>query len=270
MRAQVTDFIRPPRILSREAYPKLDEETWSQGEYVEAEIIQQAFNLEEPLREPVGIYLNQPNPHGEKGRQLLLLVPALLIVLIFIQVFSGERAARQQVFQTAGTYQVGRTNPLIVTQPFEIPGGRQALQFTLWAPVANNWIELGIDLVNAATQTVVASFEQGIEYYYGVDGGESWTEGSQSTTHLVPAILPGKYYLTVDASADPAVTEMPFTVTVVRDVLVWSNFWIALCLLLPYPLYCWYRAYRFENARWAESDYSPYTTSGGDDDEDDE
>jgi len=31
--------------------------------------------------------------------------------------------------------------------------------------------------------------------------------------------------LAIDAAADAAVRQMPFTVTVVRDVMVWSNFW---------------------------------------------
>jgi len=73
---------------------------------------------------------------------------------------------------------------------------------------------------------------------------------------LIPAVAPGSYYLTIDASADVSVRELPFTVTIVRDVVVWSNFWIALALLLAYPLYCWVRASAFERARWLESDYT--------------
>ena len=75
---------------------------------------------------------------------------------------------------------------------------------------------------------------------------------------LIPAVAPGKYYLAIDADADPALPEIPFTVTVVRDVTVWSNFWIALVLLLVYPLYCWLRSYMFESQRWSDSDYSPF------------
>jgi len=50
---------------------------------------------------------------------------------------------------------------------------------------------------------------------------------------------------------------------------VWSNFWIALVLVLLYPLYCWMRSYSFERARWLQSDYMPAVylkSSGGDDD----
>ncbi len=79
---------------------------------------------------------------------------------------------------------------------------------------------------------------------------------------------PGKYCLVIDASADAALTQMPFTVSVVRDVVVWSNFWIGLGLLLLYPLYCWIRAGLFERARWSDSDYSPYASSSSSKDDD--
>ena len=51
--------------------------------------------------------------------------------------------------------------------------------------------------------------------------------------------------------------EGRFSVTVTRDVPVWSNFWIGLGLLLIYPIYCWTRAWMFERARWGESDFAP-------------
>jgi hypothetical protein len=75
--------------------------------------------------------------------------------------------------------------------------------------------------------------------------------------------------LTIDASADPNITEIPVHVTAVRDVVIWSNFWIAAALLLAYPIYCGIRHHAFERARWLESDYSPYSSSDDSDDDDD-
>ncbi len=262
MVAQVTDFVDPPRILSRETYPQLAEETWSQGEYVQPEVIQKAFNLEEPLRERLGIYLNQPDPYAQKGRQLKWLVPLLFLALLAMQLISASTAAHRQVLESDFTYQAGVTNPAIVTEPFEIKGGSQAVEFTVTAAVDNNWLELEIDLVNADTHTVAATFIQGVEFYHGYDDGQ-WVEGSKIGKQVLPAVAPGRYYLAIDASADPAVKEMPFTVTVVRDVVIWSNFWIASGLLLIYPVYCWIRGWSFERARWMESDYAPWAFSSG-------
>jgi hypothetical protein len=171
------------------------------------------------------------------------------------------------VFTADFQYQAGATNTAMITEPFEIKGGQQAIQYDLWAPVNNNWIEFDLDLVNADTHQVAASCVQGVEYYSGYDDGP-WSEGSPTEAVLIPAVAPGKYYLMMDISADAAVTEMPFKVTVVRDVVVWSNFWIAFVLLLAYPSYCWLRAYAFERARWLESDFTPsiYAANSADDD----
>jgi hypothetical protein len=256
MQTTVTDFISPPRILSSESYPELKEQTWSQGEYVEPGVIEKAFNLEKPLREPIGTYLNQPNPYLEKSRQLKWLVPLLVLALLLVQIVSASNAARQRIFAANFHYQAGVSNAPIVTETFEIKGGNQALEYDLASPVDNNWLELDVDLVNASTHQVSDSREQEIEFYHGYEDGY-WSEGKRAEAVLIPAVAPGKYYLTIDASADPAVRAMPFSIAVVRDVMVWSNFWIALALALIYPIYCWMRSYTFERARWLESDYMP-------------
>jgi hypothetical protein len=266
MPVSVADYVHPPRVLSRETYLGAAEETWSQGEYVQPKIIQEAFQLE-PLEglTGAGVYLNQPNPHAEKSRQLAWLVPVLILILLAIQLVSAGRAANQQVFEGAYVYRAGATNSVVVTRPFKIAGGKQAVEIDFAAPVENNWLELGTDLVNTDTLQPIASFEQGIEYYHGYDEG-NWSEGNRSPHHLIPAVPAGNYCLAMDLSADPAVGEMPFQVVVKSDVPVWSNFWLGLGCLLVYPLYCWFRSYRFERARWADSDYSPYASSSSNDD----
>ena len=265
MQTNVSDFVKPPEILSREAYPNLTEVTWSQGEYVEPSIIREAFNLESELSQPVGTYLNQPNPHLAKAQQLRWIAPLVCLFLLVIQVVSASRAPHKKVLSAAYLYQVGNTNSTVVTEPFVVEGGRQALDLELEAPVDNNWLELGVDLVKQDSQQAVASFEEGVEFYHGYDDGY-WSEGGRTRHRLVPGVDPGKYRLVLDASADPGIGELPYTVTVVRGVVVWSNFWIALGLLMIYPVYCWVRAYSFERARWLESDYSPYSSNTDDDD----
>jgi ribosomal protein S27AE len=261
MEADVTDFVAPPQMLSREAYPQLAEETWSQGEYIQPSVLQQAFALEEALPEPMGIYLNQPNKFAVKGRQLAWLVPVLLLLLFVMQILSTSRAAYQQVLKGEFTYQAGATNLVIITPSFGIKGGRQAVECILHAPVDNNWLELDVDLVNADTHLPAANFVQGIEYYHGYDDG-NWAQGRQTESHIIPNVKPGNYYFAIEPSADRAVGQMEFSVTAVRDVLVWSNFWIAVAVLLAYPCYCWLRAWLFERSRWMESDYAPALYGG--------
>jgi hypothetical protein len=266
MKARLSDYICPPRILSCEAYPQLAEQTWSQGEYIEPKVVQEAFGLEQ-IPDTAGVYLNQPNPHSEKARQLKWIVPILVALLGLVQWISTTRAANQKIFQGDFVYHAGISNPPVMTEPFEVKGSRQPLEFALHSPVDNNWIEVGIDVVNTDTKQVAASFEQGIEYYHGYDDGP-WSEGSTVANRLVSAVPPGKYYLLIDSSADPAVPEKPFDVTITRDVPLWANFWIALALLLAYPVYRTFRAHVFERTRWMDSDYSPYAGSSSDDEDD--
>ena len=256
MQTQVTDFISPPRILSRETYPNMAEQTWSQGEYVEPSVIEKAFQLEKPLREPIGTYLNQPNPYEEKGRQLKWIVPLIMVLLVLVQIVSAGKAAHQRVLAANYAFHAGNAATPIVSEPFEIKGGNQALEYEVSAPVDNNWLDLDFELVNAATHQVVDTREHEIAFYHGYDDGY-WSEGKKEGKVLVPSVPPGKYYLTIEPSADPAISSIPFSIAVVRGVVVWSNFWIALVLILFYPLYCWMRSYTFERARWLESDYAP-------------
>jgi hypothetical protein len=75
------------------------------------------------------------------------------------------------------------------------------------------------------------------------------------------AVPEGQYRLSVEASGDPGIVELPFTVVVRGGGLFWSNFWMALGLLSVYPAWLLYRRSAFENRRWAQSDHGPGATS---------
>jgi hypothetical protein len=66
----------------------------------------------------------------------------------------------------------------------------------------------------------------------------------------------GKY----DPVAKPL--EMTYTISVRHDVPTWSNFLWAMFLVSIYPLWMMWRKRSFEMARWSNSDYSPYRSSG--------
>src|SRR5256884_3399665 len=60
------------------------------------------------------------------------------------------------------------------------------------SPVDNSWLALDGDFVNEDTGLIQA-FELPIEYYHGVEDGESWSEGSHSNDTYVSALPEGKY-----------------------------------------------------------------------------
>jgi len=264
----VADYIAPPRILSSEHYDKLTEVTWSHGEYMTGTEVHAAFSLPGDVPEALGIYLNQSNPHAEKGRTLRWLMP--LLTVIFVVISLGAAITRDNERAWSGSFQAGAvgTNGAIVTEPFELKGSHvQAVEFTLQAEVANSWLETEIDLVNEGTGQVERELVVGVDFYSGYDDGP-WEEGSRKRSVIVPAVPPGKYRMVIEPSMEPVNPGLVFSLVVQRDVMVWSNVWLGVVALMIYPVYRWIRMYSFERSRWSMSDFSPYASSEGEDDDD--
>lgn len=277
--ADLEDYIRPPFVLSRESYPGLSEVTWSHGRYLTPAEVQVAFGLETELREPAGVYLNQPNPHAEKGRTLRWLAPLAAGVFLVVGLWSAATRAREPVFSAsfahtftgtsaAGAPSVpGATNRTVVSEPFRIGGSRpQVVQLELTSGVNQGWLGLDVDLVDIRTQR---SWSAGLlsEHYSGVEGGEAWEEGRLRDSALIPSVPPGEYRLVMDPAGEAPMTEVAYGLSVTRDVPVWSNFWLGLAGLLAYPAYRLLREHAFERQRWSASDFSPYASAESDDDE---
>ena len=271
-RTLLSDYIAPPNILSSEQYPELTEVTWSQGHYLEPEVVFSAFGLTGPPRERSGTYLNQPNPHAEKGRTLRWLLPVFGILWLLISLISAGTKANESAFREVFTFDLSGTNKTRVSAPFRIAGSHpQSLQFDFITPVNQSWVELDVDLVNTQTKAV-RELSLGAEYWSGVDEGESWSEGNQQATELIPAVEPGEYQLVMDIDGSPELGQAEFRIEITRDVMVWSNVLLGLILLFAYPLFRWIREHAFERERWSLSDLSPYTpiTTSWDSDSDDD
>ena len=69
---------------------------------------------------------------------------------------------------------------------------------------------------------------------------------------------------------EPSSPNMPVQVSVRRDVMIWSNVWLAMAGLLAYPVYRWAREASFEHSRWARSEFLPTGGARPADDEDDD
>lgn len=271
-RTLFSDYIAPPNILSSEQYPELTEVTWSQGNYLEPSVVFSAFGLTGPPRERTSTYLNQPNPHAEKGRTLRWLLPVFGILWLLISLISAGTKANESAFREVFTFDLSGTNKTRVSAPFRIAGSHpQSLQFDFIAPVNQSWVELDVDLVNTQTKAV-RELSLGAEYWSGNDEGESWSEGNQQATELIPAVEPGEYQLVMDIDGSPELGQAEFRLEITRDVMIWSNVLLGLVLLFAYPLFRWIREHAFERERWSLSDLSPYTpiTTSWDSDSDDD
>lgn len=261
---EVDDYISPPLILSCEGTPA--ERTWSIGRYTPAAAIWKAFSPPTPPGRPVGVFANQPNPFTEKSRSLwraFVLLTGLLLALLAYRLVT---ASGDTVFSGQYTYVSGAAESSFVTPTFAI-GTAGTLDLEIDARLANSWLGYDIALIDTAAgdaHNVAAE----VNYYFGVEDGESWSEGSRSDSVSFPTMPAGEYYLRVEPEGPPNGPTVPYTLRLRRDVVTWWPYVLAFGLLLIRPVWVSFRKAAFEAAREYEGDYSS-SSGGGDDDDDD-
>lgn len=259
---ETEDFIAPPLMLSRELTNK--EVTWSQGEYLPLETLQSAFRPKTPLPSPVGVYANQPNPWEERHRGICklfwkLALAAVVAQLLFVFVFSSVAFKHRLVF-TPTEDEVTATTP-----EFVLKSTVRKLEVRHSTDINNNWVSLTTTLIDKNTGRAWLGMQE-IAHYSGVDGGESWSEGSKGDELVFKSVPPGTYYLAIDyeLGTDRRASVVD-SIEVVKNAPGWSNFVFLLIFLVIFPLFSRSRRAAFETRRWSESGLV-----SADDDEDDE
>jgi len=255
-RAQVTDYVHPPRVLSREVMA--GEITWSIGEYMTGHDIWTAFRLSGSPPEAIGVYENQPSPFSEKFGGIWKTFAAFALALVIMMIAFDAMAKKEPVFSSSYQIASGVSNAeaSFVTDVFELTGRTSDVQVATTARVQNNWIYLNFALINQGTGQAW-DFGREISYYSGYDSDGSWSEGSTHDTVVVPSVPAGKYYLRIEPEVAPLHSYISYNVSVKRDVPVFSFYGLAfLALLIPVIIITW-RSASFERSRWSESDHPP-------------
>jgi hypothetical protein len=305
---EATDFIRPPRMLSKEQAKK--EVAWTEGAYVPPEEIAAGFALKQPLPAPEGVGAVQPWPHAETShlwwRTAWILSLAAVVVYFFARIVAPHAVVFDQTFDlvdanrgiyavhgaTSGSLDWGQTdsapsakpaNPIaardaaeaalsaarvLLSEPFETKRGAN-VAVDLWAPTNNTWVGVGFDLISQATGEV-HSFELLSDRYSGTDDGESWAEGSQGRRIFVPRIPAGKWILRLEPETEAGRAPPSFRVKLTSGVPHVSHLILVIFLLFLVPALLMFSKLAFEGRRWAESDFSQAGTVRDTDDGDDE
>ena len=265
--AQVTEYIKPPRVLSSEK--TASEVTWSLGEYMYGADIWKAFHLPGSPPEAVGVYENQPPPTNVKVKAVWGTFLALAILLAVLMVGFDLAGHKAPVFEATYRFDAGpsRGEASFVTNVFALEGRTSNVEVTTTANVSNAWIYLNYALINQDTGQAW-DFGREVSYYSGYDSDGSWTEGSRKNTVVVPSVPPGHYYLRIEPESDANHPPITYTVEARRDVAVPGIFGIALLALLVPAIAITWRSLNFERARWAESDHPPMQLNLGDSDDD--
>jgi hypothetical protein len=264
---RVADYVAPPLLLSREATD--NDLNWSLATYVAPEVIGDAFKLPGRMIAPVGIYANQPNPWAETNRRVWHLFWKLVLVALALQAFFYFVSSGKVLLRQDFTFSPQMAEETVVTREFEVRERPRKITVRNATSLDNNWIGLDLMLVNKATGQAWPAARE-LSYYYGRDGGESWSEGNSSDEVVFLNIPTGTYYLTLDPDIAP---EKPVPVRDVVEVVAggagWSNFAMVMVFLVFFPIFTRLRHAAFEARRWAESDHAPAASSdssdGGDD-----
>jgi hypothetical protein len=245
------DFVAPPLMLSQEI--SKNEMNWSIGTYLTNAEVERAFNVSD-LPKPFSVAPNQPSPDGfyiKWGFAMLGVFLLIAILMVPLSGFSSTPLAQQITLSPM----VNATTPQTVfSQPFELKGNRN-VRITASAPVSNSFADLDIDLINEQNNEV-ESVNIPIEYYSGVDGGESWSEGGQTQDATLSSLPAGKYTLRVEGTWQNFQQEMPVTVKVEQNINRGVNFCLAFCALAILPFLGLIRKWMFESKRWSESMFS--------------
>lgn len=270
--AAVGDFVAPPRLLSREK--TANEETITLAEYLEREEVQQAFKLPSKLPAPVGIFANQPNPRADSNSKVwrrfwLFLAVALVVHVVLLLRPSGP------VLEEHLWFKPGDDEPQM-TREFRLPAAVPRLKIEHETNLSNNWVSLGLTLVNKDTGEAwranrELSLYEGVETGVDADGrwSETWHEGSYADAVVFADLPAGTYVLSEEAERGVAGVPVRAKVKVSRPGPQWSTLGLLLAALALFPIYTYFRRRSFEVARWAESDH-PLVTSGGDDSDSDD
>jgi len=262
-RVQVNDYTSPPFLLSSEGTAK--EATWSLGTYVQGDALWRAFSVAGSAPRPAGVYVNQPSPYADQRGKYWGTFVALAALLLLVALFRAATSSRP-VFDGRYIFDPGSPNPAFVTDSFTLDGRPSSVAVSFDSNLSNNWMYVNLALINEQTN-VALDFGRDLEYYFGVEDGESWSSGSKRGTVVVPSVPAGRYYLRVEPEGD-AQNRVPisYALHVKRDTPLWPLYGGALLLLAVPPLFVTWRYSAFEQRRWAESDYG----GGSDDDEEDD
>ncbi len=270
----VSDYVAPPRILSEERYA--NEVTWSEGSYVPKEEVEQGFALEKPLPAPEGVGSNEPWPHASWASGFLRFFGVLAGIAVLLFVFFNIKDDRKVVYQGRQDLSLWANDRslapdavseglTVVTEPFEIPHGGN-VEARIDAPTDNTWVYVGAVLME---ETSGAAYGFGLQsdYYHGVDGGESWSEGSRSRTVYVGRVPAGRYVLRLEPELEQGKAPPYYDIRLRSGVPRLAHLVLVLFLLLVGPVVLAISKARFEGRRWAESDYAGGGEGGSDDDE---
>lgn len=264
-RVNTVDWIRPPFGISKEVTTSGAQEiAYSHARYVTPKEIEKAFNVE-GLNRPVAVGPMQPYTGPNLVGAWLLMLLLLLGVAMGLGIVLPGRTVLTKTFDlsaeppAAGGPENGR---VVFSEPFELTG-KYNVAVKAKASLDNTWVYIAGDLVDDSTGGLY-SFELPIEYYSGVEDGESWSEGSRDATKVLARPDKGRYALRLETQWEAGKQPPLISVEIREGVFRLPYFILALLAISILPVFGAIRQFNFEQQRWKDSGHSPYVSESAD------
>ena len=271
------DYIAPPYGISKEMTTSGAREiSYSHGRYMQLDEVAQAFNVSN-LTRPTTVGPMQPFPGSKIGRMWAAMLLLLLVVAIVLAIrLPGKTILEQNIDvpaipQTAAATSAGMPENarMVFTEPFELSGNHN-VEIRTNASVNNSWLYVEGDLVHESSGRT-ETFDMQLEYYHGVDGGESWSEGRRARRVVLATPPQGRYTLGLGLLWEAGRAPGNFHVKVTEGVFRWPYFILALLAISVLPVLAMIRRISWESQRWKDSSFTPFgQATDGEEDDDEE
>jgi hypothetical protein len=259
------DHVRPGFMLSLEEDGS--ERTWSLSKMLAKGVATKAFGApREPMTWGGTPSPHEPSPYGRLVGEAMIIAFAAVLALFAIA-FSGGRAQRLEVATLEAPIEAGSRS--VVLGPITLTGQYNRVTIEAEAHSLDNaWVDLDYSLVDRRTQESFDSYSTA-EYYTGRDSEGSWSEGDWRPSVSLSSIPAGSYDLVVEAAAQrwtgsvtPTVWPLsettaqasytvPVQITISAGGTFFSNIFLALLPLLPWPIILILLHFDFEKRRKA-------------------
>lgn len=259
------DAISPPYLLSAEWTES--EMEWYEAEHLDTAEVAEAFGVSESeLPTPFGIAPHQPFRRSAFRRQAVVIMGLFAFLFGLATLYSLIKPTREAGHMVVRPDQFAQE---FITKPFTIQDNDALCEATFVGPVNNSWEYLSVAVLDSDDK-IVLDFSAELSYYHGVDGGESWTEGSERDYVPFKLEKPGEYRLVVfgqanvgntESPGDPLRCGVPVSITIREGITLTRYYLLFMLFCLAWVVIEVVRKFSFEGRRWAESD------AAGDDDD---
>lgn len=275
--ARTIDYVRPPEMLSLEFTSVLPQRVYesygkkpipwsfaaedggssgeincSLGAYLTPQEVEKAFGVS-GLTRPRLVAPNQPNPHKGVGKYWLAFAAALVLLGLVMVATTSQTKVFEQTYQFQALPNADGTQS-IFSDPFTLQS-RKNIAISASSDVDNSWVYFEGDLINQETG-LVQPFSVPVEYYHGVEDGESWSEGSRKKEVYLSALPAGTYTLRLEGQWEHWEQQSPPLSVKIEQGVSHGIYWLlALIAVTVVPVFVFFRKAAFESGRWKDSMY---------------